>query len=77
LKIARNFVPNYFKNKNIEFCEICDNRKKYDKKIYFSVGYGFWIMEPGWVKIMIRVPGSGINIPDPQHSLKESPVLFR
>ncbi len=27
------------------------------------------IRDPGWVKIRIRDPGSGINIPDPQHCL--------
>ncbi len=37
----------------------------------------FWIRDPrsgirgpGWVKIRIRDPGSGINIPDPQHRVK-------
>jgi hypothetical protein len=28
---------------------------------------GSGIRDPGWVKIRIRDPGSGINIPDPQH----------
>ena len=28
---------------------------------------GSEIRDPGWVKIRIRDPGSGINIPDPQH----------
>jgi hypothetical protein len=27
----------------------------------------FLIRDPGWVKIRIRDPGSGINIPDPPH----------
>jgi len=28
---------------------------------------GSEIRDPGWGKIPIRHPGSGINIPDPQH----------
>jgi hypothetical protein len=28
---------------------------------------GSEIRDPGWVKIRIREPGSGINIPDPPH----------
>ena len=37
------------------------------------------IRDPGWVKIRIRDPGSGINIPDPQHlknELNKLPKLF-
>ncbi len=33
----------------------------------FDAVFGSGIRDPGWVKIRIRDPGSGINIPDPQH----------
>ena len=34
------------------------------------------IRDPGWVKIRIRDPGSGINIPDPQHGLPPPPPFY-
>jgi hypothetical protein len=49
---------------------------RYDNKFFFThlLCCCFWfrdprsgIRDPGWVKIRIRDPESGINIPDPQH----------
>ena len=34
------------------------------------------IRDPGWVKIRIRDPKSGINIPDPQHCLPPPPFYL-
>jgi hypothetical protein len=48
--------------------------KKVWQQIFFSplsfiAVFGSWIRNPGWVKIRIRDPWSGIIIPDPQHCL--------
>jgi hypothetical protein len=45
----------------------------FDKIFFFTPLFStcFCIRDPGWVKIRIRDPGSGINIPDPQHCFFE------
>ncbi len=62
---------------------MCDYKKKYDNKFFSPLSFvtvfgsgildpGSGIPDPGRVKIRIRDPGSGINIPDPQHCLHDT-----
>jgi hypothetical protein len=44
----------------------CLTKKNFSPLSFLHV-FGSGIRDPGWVKIRIRDPGSGINIPDPQH----------
>jgi hypothetical protein len=54
----------------VQFGEICGYIKSYENQFFsplsFVAVFGSGIRDPGsgWVKIS---PGSGINIPDPQH----------
>ena len=50
-----------FKNK-IKFCDICDFKKV---EHFFSLSSFVAVLDSGWMKNLD--PGSGINIPDPQH----------
>ncbi len=50
--------------------------KKGMTTIFFVAVFGSEIRDPGWVKIRIRDPGSGIwdvNIPDPPHCCRAVP----
>jgi hypothetical protein len=60
------FSSAFQKYNNFQFCEICGYKKRYDKKFFsllsFVAGLGFGIRDG-----KNQDPGSGINIPDPQH----------
>jgi hypothetical protein len=51
----------------------------FDKKIFFTPLFStcFWIRDPGSGMGKNQDPGSGINIPDPQHWLKYLSSLIR
>jgi hypothetical protein len=74
-KLAKFFSSAVKKWNNLQFCEICGYKKSYDNKFFFTPLFCccFWIRDPGWVKI--KDPGSGINIPDPQHWLRNKEKL--
>jgi hypothetical protein len=80
LKIGSNFCLQHFKNKigNLQFCEICGYKKRYDKNFFSPLSFvpvfgsgirdpGSEIRDPGWVKIRIRDkhPGSATQVPVP------------
>jgi hypothetical protein len=62
-------------------------QKWYDNQFFSSLSYvevfgsgirdpRSGIQDPGWVKIRIRDPGSGINIPDPQHCINLYKIIL-
>jgi hypothetical protein len=54
----------YQKLNNIQFCEICGYKKRYDNKFFSPLSF-LAVFGSGMGKNQDR--GSGINIPDPQH----------
>jgi hypothetical protein len=63
-------------SKIIQFCKICGYKKWFDIKNFFTPVFCccFWIRDsrsgirdPGSGRGKNQDPGSGINIPDPQH----------
>ncbi len=81
LKIGPNVFLQHFKNKIVQFCEIYGSKNKAWQQIFSPLSFicCFWILEPGSEIRGIREirgmcknqdPGSGINIPDPQHCRK-------
>ncbi len=57
LKIGPNFFLQHFKNKIAQFCEIYGSKKMVWQQIFFHP----------CLSLLFLDPGSGINIPDPQH----------
>jgi hypothetical protein len=55
----------------LQFCEICGYIKSYDNKFFsplsFVAVFGSGIRDPRSGMGKNQDPGSGINIPDPQH----------
>ncbi len=70
--LAQIFSLSFQKQNNIQFCEIFGYKKKYDNKFFFTPLFCccFWIRDPGSEMGKNQDLGSGINIPDPQQSLK-------
>jgi hypothetical protein len=73
-KFAQIFSSAFQKRNSFQFCEICGYRKRYDKKFFFTACpffcCCFWIRDPGSGMGKSQDPGSGINIPDPQHCVR-------
>jgi hypothetical protein len=72
LKIGPSFFLQHFKTKIIfNFVNLWLHKKigqqNFFSPLSFVAVFGSGIRDPGWVKIRIQDPGSGINIPDPQH----------
>jgi hypothetical protein len=63
LKIGSNFFLQHFENK-IFFCDICGYKKRYNNNFFSPLSF-VPVFESGMGKN--QDPGSGINIPDPQH----------
>ncbi len=74
LKIGPIFLLQHFKNKIVQFCEIYGPKKKGMKTNFFSLCLSLLFLDPesgigdpGSGMGKNQDPGSGINIPDPQH----------
>jgi hypothetical protein len=72
LKIGPNFFLQHFKTKILyNFVKICGYIKRYDINFFlplsFVAVFGSGIRDPGSGMGKNQDPGSGINIPDPQH----------
>ncbi len=75
LKIGPNFFLWHFKTKNyFQFCEICGYINKVWQEIFFHPSLLLLFLDPGSGMGKNQDPGSGINIPDPQHC--ENPRYF-
>ncbi len=70
-KLAQIFLFSNSNTNNFQFCEIWANKTRYDKKKFsplsFVSVFGSGIRDPGSGMGKNQDPGSGINIPDPQH----------
>jgi hypothetical protein len=64
----------------LQFCEICGYIKSYDNKFFsplsFVAVFGSGIRDPGSGMGENQDPGSGINIPDPQHCVQATREAF-
>jgi hypothetical protein len=72
LKTGQNFFLQHLKNKIIfNFVKFYDYKKRFDNNFFsplsFVAVFGSGIRDPGSGMGKNQDPGSGINIPDPQH----------
>jgi hypothetical protein len=76
-KLTQIFFLQHFKNKIIyNFVQFVATKKVWKKKKFFTplLSCCFWIRDPGSEMDKNQDPGSGINIPDPQHCLVRWPA---
>jgi hypothetical protein len=60
------FSSSVQKYNNLQFCEICGSKKRYNNNFFSSLSF-LLFLDPGSGMGKNQHPGSGINIPDPQH----------
>ncbi len=69
-KFDQIFFFSTSKLKYVQFCEISGYIKRYDIKFFFHPSLLLLFLDPGSGMGKNQDPGSGINIPDPQHCVE-------
>ncbi len=73
-KLAQIFFFSISKINNFQLSEICGYKKRYDS--FFHPSLLFLFLNPGSGMGKNKDPGSGINIPDPQHCFHCSIIII-